>query len=497
MPYCHRWIGFSALKPQSFLSRFHVKTIDPVVLGLIVVCMVVGGIGRLASDVPQMLWISSATLAGVGVVGLLRLIGVAEFATPWSVLAVSYGLAYGLGSLNTFLSGYSTGLDFLSVTYAPRDSVVEATSLLLMLCGTLFFLGEQDSKKLVPSVELDDVSKQMVFWTLILTLLTAILAVLTGQLGFQSDMSGEDGSLRVSVLSNLVVSAMPPVAATALYCVKSLKPSTRWFAYLLVVGILLILVTQGRRILMYTMVIGMIGYFAGQGFRSLLRPKGLMVLIVGAFIVAIGAKFFFAMRQATYELPKGSSLSELIAVGASKMTGGDQGDLDEKLKENRSTRTFIIGYAAEILFALETHEPLGGDLMVLGVATAVPTTIWPGKWRIMAQGAEEAVCHPRLGMPPYDAANTLVTSGMCDFGGAGMFGYPVLFALMFSLSLFLVRRLDIVSRLVFGFGIVYSLLNAENVLTAFFVVIRNGAILALGMLVLRWLLVLASRGRKI
>jgi hypothetical protein len=275
-----------------------------------------------------------------------------------------------------------------------------------------------------------------------------------------------------------------------------LKPSTRWFAYALVIGIMLILMTQGRRILMYTAVIGMIGYFSGRGFRSMLRPKGLLVLVVGAVVVALGAKFFFAMRQATYELPKGASLSELIEAGASKMTGDAQEDLDEKLKQNRSTRTFIVGYAAEILFALETHEPLGGDLMVLGVATAVPTTIWPGKWKIMAQGAEEAVCHPRLGMPPYDASNTLVTSGMCDFAGVGMFGYPVLFALMFSLSLFAVRRLDIVTRLVFGFGIVYGLLNAENVLTAFFVVLRNGAVLAFGMFLLRSLLVLGARGRK-
>jgi len=484
------------MKPQGSLASFQIRAIDPVVLGLILVCMVAGGIGILASDVPQMLWVSSAALAGVGMVGLLRLIGVAEFATPWSVLAVSYGLAYGFGALNTILSGYSTGLDFLSVTYAPRDSVVKAISLLLMLCGILLFLCEQDSKKLVPNAELDEISKRMVFIVLILTLLMAVLAIATGQLGFQNEMNAEEGSLRVSVLSNLVVSAMPPVVAAGLYCVKSLKPSTRWFAYALVIGIMLILMTQGRRILMYTAVIGMIGYFSGRGFRSMLRPKGLLVLVVGAVVVALGAKFFFAMRQATYELPKGASLSELIEAGASKMTGDAQEDLDEKLKQNRSTRTFIVGYAAEILFALETHEPLGGDLMVLGVATAVPTTIWPGKWKIMAQGAEEAVCHPRLGMPPYDASNTLVTSGMCDFAGVGMFGYPVLFALMFSLSLFAVRRLDIVTRLVFGFGIVYGLLNAENVLTAFFVVLRNGAVLAFGMFLLRSLLVLGARGRK-
>lgn len=479
----------------NFLSRFYVQTNSPLMLAMVALCMLVGGIGSLDSDVSGMIWVTSGTLSAVGIIGLIRLISVAEFATPWSVLAVSYGLAYGFGALNTLLSGYSAGLDFLSVTYASHESVVRMMSLLLLLCGVLFFLSEQDSKKLVPKLVVDEVSQQVVVLVLALTFLLAVMAVATGQLGFQTNMSAEEGSMRVSVLSNLLVSAMPAVVATGLYCAKSMSAKSRTVTYLLVLGIMLILMTQGRRILMYTAVIGIMGYFSTLGLRSLLRPKNLVVLVVAAFVVALGAKMFFAMRQATYELPKGASIFELMETGASKMVGDNQDDLDEKLKENRSTRTFILGYAAEILFALETREPMGGDLMVLGLATAVPTTIWPGKWKIMAQGAEEAICNPALGMPAYDGANTIVTAGMCDFGVKGLFGYPVLFAFMFSLAMFVVLKLDVASRLVFGFGIVFALLNAENVLTAFFVVLRNGAIIA-GLVWVLHLLVKAHQRRS-
>jgi len=170
----------------------------------------------------------------------------------------------------------------------------------------------------------------------------------------------------------------------------------------------------------------------------------------------------------------------LAEAGFKKMSGDAQGDLEEKLKENQQTRTFILGYAAEIMYGLERHEPVGGGLMELGVATAVPTVIWPGKWKIMAAGgSEENICNPQLGLPAYDAANSLLTSGSCDFGWYGFYAYPLLFALIFSVTVFLLRRLPVVPRLVYGFSLIFSLLNAESVISGYFVMIRNGVILAI------------------
>jgi hypothetical protein len=156
------------------------------------------------------------------------------------------------------------------------------------------------------------------------------------------------------------------------------------------------------------------------------------------------------------------------------------------LKDNQATRTFILGYAAEILSALETHEPVGGALMELGVATAVPTVIWPGKWKVMAQGSEENICNPILGMPAYDAASSLLTSGLCDFGWYGFYFYPLLFSLIFSLTLVAVKRLPPIARLAYGFGLIFSLLSAESVISGYFVMIRNGVVLVIILAALHW-----------
>jgi hypothetical protein len=243
----------------------------------------------------------------------------------------------------------------------------------------------------------------------------------------------------------------------------------------------------------YTAVMAVIGYFSAQGLKSIFKPKGLLVLFVTGVLVFSAAKMFFAMRQATYDLPKGFSVVELAQAGFKKLSGDAQADLDEKLKENQATRTFILGYAAEILYGLERHDPVGGGLMELGIATAVPTLIWPGKWKIMAQGSEENICNPQLGMPPWDAANSLLTSGLCDFGWYGFYAYPLFFSLLFSLTIFAFKKLPVVPRMVYGFGLIFSLLNAESVITGYFVMVRNGVILVIIMTLLHQLVLAYNR----
>jgi hypothetical protein len=473
---------------NGFLSRVTLKLNSPLMLALITLCEVIGGLVLIEPDHAFMPWIASAALAVLGVIGLVRLMGVADFATPWSVLCISYALAYGLGTLNSFLSGYSSGLDLLALTYAPTDQIAQVLGGLLVLSGLLLFVGELDSNKLVPVVELSPLDARMVQLVLFGTLMLSVVAVATGQLGFQTDMKAEEGSFQVSALSNLMSSAMPPMVAAGFYCARGMNTRQRLFTFVMAGAIMLILMTQGRRIVIYTAVMAVIGYFSAQGLKSIFKPKGLLILLVIGVLVASAAKMFFAMRQATYDLPKGFTVVELAEAGFKKLSGDAQVDLDEKLKENQATRTFILGYAAEILNGLQLHEPVGGGLMELGIATSVPTVIWPGKWKIMAQGSEENICNPQLGMPPWDAANSLLTSGLCDFGWYGFYAYPLFFAFIFSLTVFVFKKLPLVPRLVYGFGLIFSLLNAESVITGYFVMIRNGLILVIILTGVHWLL---------
>jgi hypothetical protein len=344
-----------------------------------------------------------------------------------------------------------------------------------------------DGGKLLPNVILDDAEVRTVVFVMALTGVLALIAVATGQLGFQADMKTEEGSNRVSVIGNLLASSMPPMVATGLYAAQQMKSRSRLLVYGLAAILMLVLMTQGRRIFMYTAVTVAIGYFSAQGPSAFFRPRNLIILVVGGLSIMMASKMFFAMRQATYDYPLGTPLVELVSAGWGKLTQGDVDSLNDKLDENRATRTFILGYVGELLTGLDGHEPMGGDIMILGWASSVPTIIWPGKWKIMALGSDEAICHPVLGLPSWDAANSLVTAGICDFGWIGFFAYPLLFALIYSLMMLLVKGMNAVVRLMFGFSLIYALLSVEAVIASYLVTVRNLTMVVVFMLLVHWL----------
>jgi hypothetical protein len=478
---------------KDFFERAHLGSQSPWVMLISVVALSSGGISLISPETEGMVWFSIAVLAMVGVAGLFRLVTVSGFATPWSVMAVAFSLGYGLGSFNTFISGYSQGMDLISVTYATDRYLTMASGGILMLCGVLLICGELDGGKLLPNVMLDEAETRTIVFVMALTAVLALVAVATGQLGFQADMKTEEGSNRVSVIGNLLASSMPPMVATGLYAAQKMKHRSRYLVYVFAAILMLVLMTQGRRIFMYTAVTVAIGYFGAQGVSQFFRPRNLLILVVGGLTIMLASKMFFAMRQATYDNPQGAPLVELVAAGWSKMTQGDIDSLNDKLDENRATRTFILGYVGELLTGLDGHEPMGGDIMILGLASSVPTVIWPGKWKIMALGSDEAICHPVLGLPAWDAANSLVTSGICDFGWFGFFAYPLLFALIFSLMILVVRNMSAVVRLMFGFSLIYALLSVEAVIASYLVTVRNLTMVVVFMLLVHWMVSMWTR----
>lgn len=424
------------------------------------------------------LWISVSVLAAAGVVGLLRLAVVPQFATPWAVLAVSLALGYGLGTFNTMASGYAEGMDLLAVSYAGHGTLSRTVGGILVLVGIMFAVGEIDPGKLMPKTPLTNSERRAVTLALIVAVLAAIVAVATGSLGFQSSMAAEEGSQRVSVLGALVFVILAPMLATAVFAHASERGfGTRIWVALLCLVLLVVLMLQGRRMFLYGLLITVMAFFAARGTKRFFTFKTLLLLaLVGAAGVLV-SKFYFALRMASWSVGQHSDLKTLMSTGMDIFMNASQEGLDDRLAENQSTRTFIIGYLSEIIDGVESHRFVGGGLLELGLATSVPTSIWPGKWAIMAQGSEEAICHPIVGLPSWDGANTILTAGMCDFGWYGFFMYPLVLAALFSGVVYLLRYVNPVVRLLVSFGIMYGLFGVETAISGYFVQVRNLVIL--------------------
>jgi len=365
----------------------------------------------------------------------------------------------------------------------------------------LLFMGSVDTIKLIPDKPFTDAERRATFIVLLVTAGAMVVAVATGNLGFQSSQGAEEGSQLVSPLGAVVFSAMSPMMACAVFAFATAKNGRmRTIAFALCLLLMLVLMLQGRRIFMYSMLIAVIAFFGARGAKQFFTVKSLFLLLGVALVVMGTSRFYFAMRMAQWNAGPNPGIIRLAQDGLDIVLNADKEGLDQRISENQGTRTFIIGYLAELIDGVETHRYVGGGLLELDLATAAPTAIWPGKWKILVQGSEEGICHPVVGLPGWDAANSVLTAGMCDFGWAGMMIYPLGLAGMFALLNRAARRLPAVVRMLIAFATFDALFGVENALSAYVVQTRNVLILSVIALVvvqlIRWFDELPSQRRR-
>ena len=113
-------------------------------------------------EIPEMFWFGVSVLSLVAVVLSVRLIGVPEFSTPWSVLAVALSLGYGVGTLNSLVNGYSGGMDLLSITYSNITGLGETVGGILLLMAIMLLAGELDPTKLLTERKITPSEKQQI-----------------------------------------------------------------------------------------------------------------------------------------------------------------------------------------------------------------------------------------------------------------------------------------------------------------------------------------------
>lgn len=435
-------------------------------------------------------WGSMIVLTVIGFWGLARLIFERTFVKAWSVFGVSLALAYGFGTLNTIASGYVDGSAMYMVSYAGPSSLGRALGLMLLIVAALLYASYVDRNQLIPVEPFTDSERNSTLVVLVLFTIGTFAALATGQLGFAGAQNGSGDSLQVSPLASLVASCLSSIAALAILAYGAQPPSrSRTLALVLCLLLALTQLTQGRRPMMFNALTVLIALFAVRNAKSFLAPKIILGLLLTMAVLAGGSRFYLATRIAGYTLPHDATLTERLESGWDVFTHPQETGLNEQLSENQSTRTFVVGYVGELIAGYDkTGGATNGDLLILNLAAAMPTAIWPGKWRVIADiGSDENACHPKLGMPPWDAANTVITEGLCDFGWTGMFLYPIAMVGVIALANVAVRRANILIRAMMAFSTIKSLLAVEGNMTGYIVDIRNMAILSIGTAALVWL----------
>lgn len=443
-------------------------------------CFGMGCIQVLVPGVSAVFWASMIVLTLVAFVSFARLLSVPFYVTPWSLYATSVSLGYGLGTLNTVARGYTKGFSLLEMTYADMTHVSLAEGLILILVGLLLLAGTLDKKKLLPPTDFSDTEKRAALVMLVISAVSAVAGVATGSIGYGGGQGSEEGSGRVSPIGALLVSSMTATLATGVFIfAKEKNPKVRLTALLLCGTLLGPILLGGRRTFIFAIVVASIGLFANLGIKELFKKRTLILLFVAGMAVMSITRFYFAMRIASYKLEPHPPLVELVKGGWDVITHAESEGLDEANAENQGTRTFIIGYLAEMLERGSLSRTLGGDLLTVDVATAIPTVIWPGKWAVMQRiGSEEFACHTAFGLPVWDAANNTITAGFCDFWYPGLFLYPIGVMLFFAAINRAFGRAPLLVRSLLCFATAENLFQVETTITTYLAGLRNLSMIA-------------------
>jgi hypothetical protein len=457
-----------------------------------VLLLLVSGVLVLLTGSTPMYWWGLVVLTAVGVIGLGRCILAAQQLTVWHLLTVSLCLGYGLGTLNTELTWLRTDMDFLSVTSASRAAVTQTVGWLLLLCAVLMACGSLDSRRCLDHIQLTQAQQQFAVWALALVTLAALAQIATGAIGYHQDMTGD--GVRISPWAALTVGSICPVAAAGAFVIRATKGWQRWVVMGCLVLLTLVQFYQGRRVLIYTTVVCLIFFFAAGRPARLFTRRNVVVALVGGLALVGASKAFFAMRLAHWEMAdQKMAVMPLLERTGEILLNAQRVGLSEEASENQSSRTFIISYLAEILEALDTHEPLYGRVMQFDLAMNVPSAIWPDKYKYIYLGAEEVVANPELGLTIVDEANSILTTGACDFGVPGMLLYPVVLAWLYSLVLRHTRRFGAMAHLMIAAALVNTVLNVEAATVDYMGVFRSmilvGGCVAVAIKVWRYLTV--------
>ncbi len=458
---------------------------------LMLACLMTGCLQEMFPTSTAIYWLNLLTLSSVATYTVARCMITPVNTTLWDFFAAMVGMMYGLGTLNTEIKAISSLRDLALLTDAPVLYVHLTMGMVSILVAVLLAMGLFTKERLLEGVRPESMNHGMVLLFSSVTALLCIALVLTGAIGYHGDLLANE-SVTPNASATYAIFCFVPAACALVY---TWRRHTGWGK--LVAGATLLVffalaLYLGRRNVVYLLVTCSVAYFAALGNTRIFSRRIFLVAVAAAVLLPAISTGFMAMRMASYEIKTSPDqkvkVGELIKV-AIDILKKEKGEVDRQSEENLRDRAYLVGYLSELNWRTDTRQPLYGDLFLYNAAMSIPRAVWPTKFLYVRTGSEEALAHPLLGMPVWDAANSVLTTGMTDFGPLGMLSYPIgILALLLS-TLKLLRRLDTHVYFVMFFATLNSLANVEGQMLAYFTFLRDVTLVS----VVMYGLILVSR----
>ncbi len=416
--------------------------------------------------------VGAVILSAVSLYLLFDLLGRRAPLRVSTVLAITLGLAYGLGTANTWFTlprGDETLGEFLHIS--PPD-LAHAMGTVLTVVALLLSLGELLEKPIFgEEFELRFNNRAIIFLTL--GAIELGISFAHGSTGFMGGSASQEGSNlgRVGILASVSEWLSGSLLALAVCVSLNVKGIfLRNYARLLSVLLFIMVFPLGRRVLIYACLLTLIGLRLGR-YKfpfSPLKKTLLLGLLAGViYMVTIG---FFFLRLAGYTLIR-PSLVQRVEAAIRLAREKSYTDVKKEFSENVQKRTFILGFLGQLEGYTDSMEGARGDDIVGQFKLALPSVLYPEKDVFFS---EEHLANSLFGSNYTDEANSVLTTGAVDFGLWGMLIYPLLMVVMIrTLFEFVAEAMPVFASCFVILASFSTLLEPEVMVSTYFLIIRN------------------------
>ncbi len=450
------------------LRRAYVITMPAILMGAAIFCWALGDDFAMITG--------ALVLTAVAFYLFFDLLGRRAPLRVSTILAATLGLAYGLGTANTWFTlprANETLGDFMHI---DNTHLAHAMAAVLLSNALLVYLGEVIEKPIFGEEFILLFNyRSITFVTLGTLVLGASFA--HGSTGFMGgtvgDITSGDAG-HVGYLASLSEWLSGSLLAMAVCIALNVKGRlARNYARILCVLLFLMVFPLGRRQMIYAVVLALVGLRLGRYKVPFSPLKKIVLLAVLGGIIYVATLGFFFLRVAGYSMLRPTLLQRV--EGAIKLfEDHDLSDVKKQFSQNVEERTFILGWLGELEGYTETMEGAHGRDLIDNAKLAIPSVLYGEKDIFFT---EENLANEVFGSNFGDRANSILTTGAVDFGFWGILVYPLLIVGMIRIFFEVIAQY--LPVFVSCFIIIASLnttLEPEIATTAFFLIFRNAIV---------------------
>ncbi len=391
-----------------------------------------------------------------------------------TVLASTLGIAYGIGTANTWFTLPRGGEDLGDFFHINTVSLAHTMGCIQAAVALLLVLGElMESPIFGEDFELRFNNRSIVFLTFGTIVLAASFA--HGSTGFMGATAGEGADIgHLGYLASLSEWLTGSLFAMS-FCV-SLNVKSRFsriYARVLTVVLALLLFPLGRRTMLFSVVLALLALRLGRYKIPLSPLKKIVILAMLGSVIYVASIGFYYLRVAGFGLIKPTLVQRIqAAVAFAKVKSFSE--MKQLMAENVQKRTFVLGFLAQLEGYTEILPGAHGEDLAKQFQLAIPSLLYSGKDLFFQ---EEHLANELFGSTYTDEANTIFTAGTVDFGIWGLLIYPLLVAAMIRLFIeFVSEALPVFASCFIILASFSTILEPELAAVAYFLILRNGII---------------------